>query len=522
MSCDVALKLPCGVEVPVVRQILQLASPFFRGALEDMSGSAPIPVDGSLGAWTYILSDLYPLHDAPPFTWVDVYMLLPVVHKYNFTKLLKKLVAVVKGNSEELSSDPSLRSTYVICWVALAEWLQLDELREVCLSRLRGMSQTQLEQAILIPGAHSLDGGGVREDVKRLGHALCFDLLSITAKKRDTVEARTGARGQEDGGVEEAWRIEGFSKLTNEIVRPYCFEAGIGTWCMRVDPNGCGGGKDTHLSVYLALGDAMWAPLSAEFELKLVNQVDSSKSISKGTTMHTLSNEGTSWGYKKIIELSELRDAAANWLLNDTLVLTVDLTVQREDRFQLDTGGMPCDVTLKLQCGVELLILQPAPSGGLALLPRRSGEHVWERPNHVDGSLGAWTYIVSDLFPQYDAPPLTLGSVYVLLPVVHKYNFPKLLKRLVAFVEENSDALSPRPSLRTGSNYVILWLALAERLQMDELRELCLDRLRGMTRKQLDQAILFPDAGNKCGVREEVKRLGPALCFELPAIGIEK
>jgi hypothetical protein len=39
----VALKLPCGVEVPVVSQILQLASPFFRDALEGVNGSV-IPV----------------------------------------------------------------------------------------------------------------------------------------------------------------------------------------------------------------------------------------------------------------------------------------------------------------------------------------------------------------------------------------------------------------------------------------------------------------------------------------------
>jgi hypothetical protein len=40
---DVTLKLPCGVEVPVSSHLLQLASPFFRGALEDMKGTA-IPV----------------------------------------------------------------------------------------------------------------------------------------------------------------------------------------------------------------------------------------------------------------------------------------------------------------------------------------------------------------------------------------------------------------------------------------------------------------------------------------------
>jgi hypothetical protein len=44
VPCDVTLKLPCGVEVPVLKQSLQLASPFFRDALEDVDGSTVIPV----------------------------------------------------------------------------------------------------------------------------------------------------------------------------------------------------------------------------------------------------------------------------------------------------------------------------------------------------------------------------------------------------------------------------------------------------------------------------------------------
>jgi hypothetical protein len=44
------------------------------------------------------------------------------------------------------------------------------------------------------------------------------------------------------------------------------------------------------------------------------------------------------WGQSELIELSELRTAGAGWIANDTLVLTVEVTVTREDRFQLDAG----------------------------------------------------------------------------------------------------------------------------------------------------------------------------------------
>jgi hypothetical protein len=39
-------------------------------------------VDGSLGAWVYIMSCLYPLHHKPKLTLTSIFTLLPVVHKY--------------------------------------------------------------------------------------------------------------------------------------------------------------------------------------------------------------------------------------------------------------------------------------------------------------------------------------------------------------------------------------------------------------------------------------------------------
>ncbi|KAG1680630.1 hypothetical protein FOA52_015079 [Chlamydomonas sp. UWO 241] len=183
MPCDATLKLPCRAKVPVLRQLLQVASPFFRGALEDVKYGVAVPVDGSLGTWTYILSCLYPLHDQPDLTLLSVYTLLPVVHKYDFTKLLGRLVAIVMGKREELSADPGSFSRYVIRWLALAERLQLDKLRELCLDKLRSFKKEQLklaftvevevdsdtEQRLLLSFQKNL---AVREEVKSLSQAL--------------------------------------------------------------------------------------------------------------------------------------------------------------------------------------------------------------------------------------------------------------------------------------------------------------------------------------------------------------
>jgi hypothetical protein len=153
------------------------------------------------------------------------------------------------------------------------------------------------------------------------------------------------------------------------------------------------------------------------------------------------------------------------------------------------------------------------------------------RASHqVDGSLGSWIYILRDLSQQRDPPALTLSSVYTLLPVVHKYDFTKLLARLVAFVKDKSWMLSCIPN-ETGT-FVIRWLALAESLPLDELqRELCFGRLTGMKKEQLKTALTVEvDVDNAVGeelllrfqkklvVREEVKALGQALQDELRAI----
>jgi hypothetical protein len=49
-----------------------------------------------------------------------------------------------------------------------------------------------------------------------------------------------------------------------------------------VFPQGYGAGKGTHLSVFLELQDAMWAPAAVKYKLTVVNQADASKSVSLG------------------------------------------------------------------------------------------------------------------------------------------------------------------------------------------------------------------------------------------------
>jgi hypothetical protein len=100
--------------------------------------------------------------------------------------------------------------------------------------------------------------------------------------------------------------------------------------------------------------------------------------------MHKVSGRH-SWGERKLVELSALKDVAAGWLAKDALVLQVDITVKREDRFQVDTGA-PIKGFVCQECHAHLCVCrrwralrrdpeaavrgggsceQPPPSGGL-------------------------------------------------------------------------------------------------------------------------------------------------------------
>ncbi|KAG1674620.1 hypothetical protein FOA52_001869 [Chlamydomonas sp. UWO 241] len=310
------------------------------------------------------------------------------------------------------------------------------------------------------------------------------------------------------------WRIEGFGKLPSEGVYSDSFEAGIGPWRLRLDPQGCGDVKGTHLSVFLELQDAMWAPGSLTYKLT--------------AGLHAFTSniciDTAAWGSSKFIKLSALRDAAAGWLVNDTLVLSADVTVEHEDRLELGKGGSPGDVTLKLPCGAEVYVSSH--------ILQMASPFFHQAVEDIDGSDPI--PILSNLDPQYDPPALTLGSVFTLLPVAHKYDFDKLLKQLLAVINETSGALSHNPVAEPGDRltYIIPLLALAERLQLDEPVELCLDRLRTMNREQLQMAItvvavevgsgtsekLLLSLRNKHVMRVEVEQLSEALREKLLAI----
>jgi hypothetical protein len=72
---------------------------------------------------------------------------------------------------------------------------------------------------------------------------------------------------------------------------------------------------------------------------------------------------------------------------------------------------------------------------------------------------------------------------------VHKANFTKLLKRLVAFVSEQSEpSADPSDHSSTPSRQGLSWRSV----KLTRAASASLSRMRGTTQKQLEQAIFDP------------------------------
>ncbi|KAG1665240.1 hypothetical protein FOA52_011428 [Chlamydomonas sp. UWO 241] len=96
-----------------------------------------------------------------------------------------------------------------------------------------------------------------------------------------------------------------------------------------------------------------------------------------------------------------------------------------------------------------------------------------------------------DIIVQYEArfaldSALTLGGAFTLLPVAHKYGFTKLVTRLVDYVKDQPLLCDPQHP----SKYIMSWVMLAERLQLDDMLQQRVKELGEMPSDKLSRALL--------------------------------
>ncbi|XP_024159747.1 uncharacterized protein LOC112167024 isoform X2 [Rosa chinensis] len=126
------------------------------------------------------------------------------------------------------------------------------------------------------------------------------------------------------------WKIDNFSELNLKHYSEV-FIIGDFKWRILIYPRG---NNTNHLSVYLEVPDSSELPYGwsryARFSLTMVNQVDHSKSFTKGT-VHVFSIRESEFGFQSLAPLILLRDQRNGFLVNDTCIIEAEVGVRKAE-----------------------------------------------------------------------------------------------------------------------------------------------------------------------------------------------
>lgn len=180
----------------------------------------------------------------------------------------------------------------------------------------------------------------------------------------DTIEPMEGTVGQADTVstaenqpiIEDpptskfTWTIEHFTKLNVKKHYSETFVVGGYKWRILIFPRG---NNVDHLSMYLDVADSTTLPYGwsryAHFSLAVANQIHSKYSVRKDT-QHQFNARESDWGFTSFMPLLDLYDSGKGYLVNDTLVIEAEVTVQRGmDYLQYDSKKETGFVGLKNQ-----------------------------------------------------------------------------------------------------------------------------------------------------------------------------
>lgn len=166
---------------------------------------------------------------------------------------------------------------------------------------------------------------------------------------QETVMTSVPEKEEDEWSGSYTWHINNFTSSPERRFSER-FEVATYYWRLLIFPHG---NKSTNqLSAYL---DAPEAPLTppqmsprASFKLHILNQLDTTKRISKEAA-HTFTQGEADWGFTSFFSLDELLNPANGWILNDTVILKVDVRVERDERYNFDTRKETGAVGLKNQ-----------------------------------------------------------------------------------------------------------------------------------------------------------------------------
>ncbi|KAF6255465.1 hypothetical protein COO60DRAFT_1641474 [Scenedesmus sp. NREL 46B-D3] len=150
---------------------------------------------------------------------------------------------------------------------------------------------------------------------------------------------------------EYTWVIENWSQIKEPKKYSENFEIGTHLWRLLVCPQGMN--SPGQLSIYLDSPEAAFAPANlnptASFKLSILNQKTPGQGDFSKESSHKWSQNETDWGFTQYMLLGELLDPERGFIVNDTVKIKVEITVQRDERYYYDSRKETGHVGLKNQ-----------------------------------------------------------------------------------------------------------------------------------------------------------------------------
>ncbi|KAG1672785.1 hypothetical protein FOA52_002773 [Chlamydomonas sp. UWO 241] len=172
----------------------------------------------------------------------------------------------------------------------------------------------------------------------------------LPAQPMDTGAPRDQANSEWTGTF--TWRVEGITKpdTVDGQRKSARFEVANYYWQLLLFP--FSSKQSGFLSLFLDAPDSPWTPAAmtptAAFKLTLVNQIDPAKSFHK-EAKHTFTQHQGDWGFTQFMKVVDVTDPAAGFIVNDTAVFTVEVTVTPAVPFKDNTRAETGYVGLKNQ-----------------------------------------------------------------------------------------------------------------------------------------------------------------------------
>ncbi|KAI3838398.1 hypothetical protein MKX03_000642 [Papaver bracteatum] len=121
------------------------------------------------------------------------------------------------------------------------------------------------------------------------------------------------------------WKIENFSKLPEDGHGSGVFSAGSNKWQAAIFPKGDRKVYD-HLSLFLRPVE-LAESVNTKYSFSITSQTDSKNKVTQDEKdSSTVKFKNGWWGLRKFMLLSELHDPAKGYIVNDTCIITVDVS----------------------------------------------------------------------------------------------------------------------------------------------------------------------------------------------------